>query len=227
MLDRLMAHLKRNAYGIVAIFIALGGTAYAAATIGAKDIKSSAVRAKHIKDNAVRSKHIKDSQVATSEVANDSLIGEDIDESTLEGVNARRFDGAILISDQDSAGAGQGGPKTIGEIPGVGHFEASCTPNSTFVQFVSEFNGGSLGVWQDYGPDDALYEEVPNGGSTSPQGTAAADIQGKLVTYRIHRAQQSAPEVRAPKATITVSLRRGTPTIPDLCNYTVQGIAEP
>src|SRR2546423_6478788 len=39
----------------VALFVALGGTTYAAATIGSGDIKKNAVLSRHIKDGEVRS----------------------------------------------------------------------------------------------------------------------------------------------------------------------------
>jgi len=207
MARRIASHVRRHGYGIAAIFIALGGTGYAAATIGSRDIEP----------NAVRSKHIKDGQVKP----------EDVDASIYQGINAASLDGAILVSDQDSAGAGQGGPQTIGEIPGVGHFEATCQASSVSVKFRSEFGGGDLAVIQDFGAGDALYEEIGNGAATSDLGTNGADGNADMITYRIHRGQQSAPEIQPPKATVTVTLRRGTPTIPDLCNYTVQGIAEP
>lgn len=206
MIGRLTAHLRRNAYGIVAIFIALGGSAYAAATIGSNDIKP----------NAIKSKHIKDGQVKSA----------DVDPAVLDGINAASLDGAILISDQDSQTAG-GAVQSIGEIPGVGHFEATCSPSAVLVRFRSEFGGGALAVIQDSGQSDALYEEIANGAATSDLGTAGADATAAMITYRIHRGQQAAPEFPTPKATVTVTLRRGTPTIPDLCNYTVQGIAEP
>ncbi len=47
------------AVALVALFVALGGVAWAAATIGARDIK----------DNAVRTDHIKNRQVKTSDLA--------------------------------------------------------------------------------------------------------------------------------------------------------------
>ena len=47
------------AVALVALFVALGGVAWAAATIGARDIK----------DNAVRTDHIKDGQVKNSDLA--------------------------------------------------------------------------------------------------------------------------------------------------------------
>lgn len=52
----------------MALFAALaGGTAYAAARIGAKDIKPDAVRAKHIKAGQVKSAEIGDGQITPSE----------------------------------------------------------------------------------------------------------------------------------------------------------------
>lgn len=217
MIARIAAHLSRNVYGLIAIFIALGGTAYAAATIGARDIKPDAVRAKHIKEGNVRSADVRD----------DNLAGVDIDEATLTGVNAASLNGAIVISDQDGAGAGQGPAFSIGQIPGVGHFEVECDDPVMQMRFVSEFGGGALAVIQDTGGADVFYEEVANGAGSTWRTTTTVDGDADMVTYRIHRGQQSAPEVETPKATVTVTARRGSNTIPDLCNFTVQGIAQP
>jgi hypothetical protein len=52
----------------IAVFIALGGGAYAI-TLG---------------KNSIRSKHIKDGQVTSADVADNDLIGSDIDEDTLQ-----------------------------------------------------------------------------------------------------------------------------------------------
>jgi hypothetical protein len=49
-----------NVMSTLAVFAVLGGGAWAAATIGANDIKRNAVRAKHIKSDQVRSRHVKD-----------------------------------------------------------------------------------------------------------------------------------------------------------------------
>ena len=56
-MDRFAGMRKRltyaNVMATIAVFVALGGGAYAAATIGPGDIKKNAVRAKHIKANSV------------------------------------------------------------------------------------------------------------------------------------------------------------------------------
>jgi hypothetical protein len=51
---RIREHLKRNAYGLVAVFIALGGGAYAATKVGPNDIATNAVHSRHIKAGNVK-----------------------------------------------------------------------------------------------------------------------------------------------------------------------------
>jgi hypothetical protein len=74
----------------IALFVALGGSAFAAATIGTSDIKDGAVTNKKLHDDAVRG----------AKVENDSLTGRDLDEKTLNQVpsanHAKRADRADL-----------------------------------------------------------------------------------------------------------------------------------
>jgi hypothetical protein len=72
-------HLRRNVYGLLAVFIALSGTAAALPgknTVNSRDIKKGAVRKSDIRKNAVRG----------SKVKNNSLKGADVDEDSLSGV---------------------------------------------------------------------------------------------------------------------------------------------
>jgi hypothetical protein len=55
---KLRAHFRQQFVGYVALFVALGGSAYATATIGANNIKNDAVRSRHIKDGAVKAADI-------------------------------------------------------------------------------------------------------------------------------------------------------------------------
>ena len=61
---------------MAALFVALGGSAFAAATIGTSDIKDGAVTKDKLHDNAVTGAKVK----------NDSLTGSDLDEKTLNQV---------------------------------------------------------------------------------------------------------------------------------------------
>ena len=86
----------RSAYDLVALlalFVALGGTTYAAATIGSGDIKNNAVLSRHIKDGAVKNHDLAANSVGTGKVIDNTLTGADIKESTLGTVpNAAHAD---------------------------------------------------------------------------------------------------------------------------------------
>src|SRR4051812_9276178 len=71
----------RSAYDVMAaigFFVAIaGGGAYAAATIGAGDIRDNAVRSRHIKARAVKAADLAASSVGTKKVADGSLLKKD------------------------------------------------------------------------------------------------------------------------------------------------------
>jgi hypothetical protein len=70
MQDRVKRGLSyANVMSTIAVFAVLGGGAYAAGTIGAKDIERNAVRAKHIKRNQVGSRHLKRNAVTAAKLA--------------------------------------------------------------------------------------------------------------------------------------------------------------
>jgi hypothetical protein len=72
-----------NLVSLMALFIALGGTTYAAVTlpknsVGAKQIKKNGVGASEIKKNAVRAAEIKSSAVGASEIKSNAVASGDI-----------------------------------------------------------------------------------------------------------------------------------------------------
>lgn len=64
-----------NVIAMLALFLALGGTALA--------IDKSSVKSKHIVDNTIKSKDIKDGKVSTNDIKDGSLTGDDIADSSL------------------------------------------------------------------------------------------------------------------------------------------------
>jgi hypothetical protein len=104
-----MGRIKRPSHGTVvaylALFVALAtGSAWAAATIGANDIKRNAIRDRHIKRQAVKTKkidraavtgsRINDNAISGKKVKLDTLTGDNIDETTLGQVpDSDRVDG--------------------------------------------------------------------------------------------------------------------------------------
>ena len=74
MLATVLAHLRQQWMGALALFLVIaGGSAYAANTIGSSDVI----------DNSLLSVDLKNSQVRSADVQNDGLQGGDINESSL------------------------------------------------------------------------------------------------------------------------------------------------
>jgi hypothetical protein len=77
-----------DAVACLALFVALGGTVYAAGRISGKQIKKSSLPGNRIKPKTVPSNRIKPGSLTGRQVKPDSLSGAQIDESTLTGVSA-------------------------------------------------------------------------------------------------------------------------------------------
>lgn len=72
-----------NVTSVIALFVALGGTAFAAATIGADDIKRNAVRSKHIKQSNVKRGDLAPNAVNGGKIANGAVRTPDIGDGTV------------------------------------------------------------------------------------------------------------------------------------------------
>ena len=84
MLSRLRPRLSyANVVSTLCLFIVLGGSAYAVATIGSNDIKNGAVLSRHIQDRGVANVDLGPNSVGSGKVIDDSLTDKDVKESTL------------------------------------------------------------------------------------------------------------------------------------------------
>jgi hypothetical protein len=140
MLARL--HLRRPSHGTVvaylALFVALGGSAYAAATIGPSNIKNDAVRSRHIKDGAVKNPDLGANSVGTGKVLDNTLTGADINELTLGKVpsaanadSANSLNGATAADFVSAGTVRRFGPVVVS--PGQGPNLLSVGPFTFFV----------------------------------------------------------------------------------------------
>lgn len=83
------SHLSfANLVSLMALFIALGGTTYAAVTlpknsVGAKQIKKNGVSASEIKRNAVGASEIRPNAVASGDIADNGVAGADLSDNSV------------------------------------------------------------------------------------------------------------------------------------------------
>jgi hypothetical protein len=61
-----LAYLRRHHLGLLALMVALGGTAYAANSVNSSDVKNETIRSADIKDNAITADDLNDKSVPTA-----------------------------------------------------------------------------------------------------------------------------------------------------------------
>lgn len=88
---------------LLALFVALGGSSYAAVKISARDIQRGAVGTRAIANNAVRSADIHNATISGIDVKDDSLTNADIDNTSLSAATAKSADSAARANTAASA----------------------------------------------------------------------------------------------------------------------------
>ena len=71
---------------LVALFVALGGGAYAALRIKSRDVVNNTLRTQDVRNNELRGKDVRNRSLGAADVRFDSLTGNQIDEPSLERV---------------------------------------------------------------------------------------------------------------------------------------------
>jgi hypothetical protein len=88
---------------LLALFVALGGSSYAAVKISARDIKRGAVGTRAIANESVRSADIHNATVSGADVADNSLTNADIDNTNLSAQTAESANTATRATTATSA----------------------------------------------------------------------------------------------------------------------------
>ena len=142
-----------NVTATLALFLALGGGAYAATSLPARSVGPTQLKA-----NAVTRAKIKRSAVNGSKVANESLSGADIKESTLGVVPlATQATGLAKVTYKSAAGAVPGVPPGALVAP-VATGTLACDPGQKAI---------SGGVKVDNPAAAFVEDSFPDGGGTA------------------------------------------------------------
>jgi hypothetical protein len=102
---------------LIALFVALGGSSYAAIKIGSKNIKRGAVGTRAIANNSVSSADVRNGSLTGRDVKNNSLSNADINNSTLRAKTAESATKANTATNADK----------LGGIAATGFTRPDCT----------------------------------------------------------------------------------------------------
>jgi hypothetical protein len=97
-----------NVIACLALFIALGGSVYAAGKISGKQIKPNSLPGNRVKAKTLTAKQIKPGSLTGAQIKAGSLSGAQINVETLSGVTASRLSSIQYANASASLGAGAG-----------------------------------------------------------------------------------------------------------------------
>jgi hypothetical protein len=119
-MERLRTHLTfANVASALALFIALGGTAWGVArnSVGSKQIRNKQVRKVDLHRNAVTFPKVANNAIGSKEVRADSITGGDINEGTLDNTIQRSLTN-LCPAGQAISSISPGGAASCALIPG-------------------------------------------------------------------------------------------------------------
>ena len=78
-----------NVVSLLALFVALGGSSYAALNVGSDEIANNSVRSKDLRNNDVRGRDIRKGTVRGTDIRDNDLQGRDIRDDTISGADVK------------------------------------------------------------------------------------------------------------------------------------------
>jgi hypothetical protein len=95
-----------NLTAVLALFVALGGSSYAAIRVGSAEIANNSIRSKDIHDGEVRGPDIKKDTIRGTDVRDSDIQGRDLRDHTISGddIKESSLDKVPLAGDADTVG---------------------------------------------------------------------------------------------------------------------------
>jgi hypothetical protein len=202
---RIRGHLTySNLIATLALFLAIGGTSYAAVTITGKNVKNESLSGRDVKNSSLTGKDVRDGSLNSSDFAGGQLPAGPKGDAGAQGPRGddgrpgadgqRGADGTTgptgptgPAGDDAAAGrrvalAADSVEQTVATVPGLGEIRANCNSNSggSLLVYYKNTTGQAVDLWQDSvrdgAPDvrDLAQSRVAAGASSGYVNTAAA-----------------------------------------------------
>jgi hypothetical protein len=114
-----------NVLALLALFLSLGGSSYAALRVSSADIVDNSVRSKDLRNNGVRSRDVRNGAVRSADVRNGGLQGRDMQANSITGTAVRESSlgavpaarDALMLAGKPAAAYLGGDAATLGGKP--------------------------------------------------------------------------------------------------------------
>lgn len=129
-----------NVIACLALFIALGGTVYAAGKISGKQIKPSSLPGNRLKPRTITGNRIKAKTLTGRQIKKHSLTGNEINQGTLTGISAAALTGVqYQVTTVPLAGnSADGTTATVGCPPGTSAIGGGATVSNDERSFIND-----------------------------------------------------------------------------------------
>jgi hypothetical protein len=107
-----------NVMATLAVFVALGGSSYAAITITGKHVRDNSLTGADVRNNSLKSADVRDNSLRSADVKNGSLQAKDFAVGEIPAGSMWSYRGDV---------PGGPNPVTMPDIPGLGTTSATCT----------------------------------------------------------------------------------------------------
>ena len=119
-----------NLMATLAVFIALGGSSYAALTITGKNVRNSSLAGKDVKNSSLTGKDVKNSSLTTSDVKNRSLLAADFKAGQLVA-------GAAGPAGANGKDGNAGTARAYGKVSAAGVLDPAVRKNATVTKITT------------------------------------------------------------------------------------------
>jgi hypothetical protein len=108
-----------NVMATLAVFVALGGSSYAAIKITGKDVRNNSLTGADVRNNSLKSADVRNNSLKSADVKNGSLKAKDFAVGEVAAGSTWSYRADVR---------GGQNPATMPNIPGLGTPSATCTP---------------------------------------------------------------------------------------------------
>jgi hypothetical protein len=125
-----------NVMATLAVFVALGGSSYAAIKITGKDVRDNSLSSADVRNNSLRSADVRTNSLTSADVKNGSLQAKDFAVGEIPAGSMWSYRGDV------PGGPSPGQTMSMPDIPGLGETSATCTPDGAAELSVKNSSAG-------------------------------------------------------------------------------------